>query len=175
MTGTRRNPGCVLLTHLFTMSLAQCQRRVHSHSSCAVARSCASAYKGRGSKGKVLSVLCPRSRVPMDRLEGPCPYLWTVPAVRSSSRSAVGTSNEPDCLPGMCPAGLPYPESQEQGFHLALGTASSGSAICIWYQPEEGSVSATAGTGKGTARESHGTGAASQASPLRAAPVPGWH
>lgn len=68
-------------------------------------------------------------------------------------------------FPGMHAAGSPCPESQEQGFRLALGTVSSGSAVSIWHWPKEGSVTITAGTGEGT-----GGGEPSVAPPSRPGP-----
>lgn len=79
-------------------------------------------------------MLHPCSRVLRDQLEGPCPYLWTDPAVHSSSCSVVGIGDEPDHLPWMDATVSPSPESREWGFHLVLGTASSGSAVSIWHR-----------------------------------------
>lgn len=73
----------------------------------------------------------------------------------------VGTSDEPNRLCRLHAARSLCLESQEQDFHLAVGTASSGSAVSIWPWPKEASVTTNAGTGKGTARESHAMGEAS--------------
>lgn len=171
VAGTRRSPSPALLTRLFAMSLAQRQQGSHSHSSCAVARSCISAYKGGGGKGKDLSVLCPQSRVPIDQLEGPCPYLWTASAVHSSSCSTVRVGDEPDHLPWMHTTVSTCPERREWRFHLTLGTGSH-----FHLAPAHGGLGDYrcwhASTGKGTARESCSTRPASPASSLTSRPGP---
>lgn len=100
MTGTRRSPSPALLTHLHARSLAVSEVHAHTVHVLYVAQSHASAYKGRGGKGKDLPVLCPCSRVPVDQLEGCCPYLWTVLAVAAALAVWWGPVMSPNASPG---------------------------------------------------------------------------
>lgn len=130
-----------------------CQRGSRSHSSRAICSTEPRFYLQRERwQGKgpfcALSLL----QGPSGPAGGMLPLFVSSFSCCSSSCSVVGTSDEPKCLSGLH-ACL---ESQEQDFHLAVGTASSGSAVSIWHWPKEGSVTTNVGTGKGTARESHG-------------------